>query len=152
MHEGYTYDVFISYRTGIELDAEIGHALQKELESFAVPRSLRRALVNPKQFKNRIRVFRDKTDIPVTHDLNKTIEAKLKQSRSLVVVCSLDTPLSEHCRKEVQYFSNLHGEDRIFTVLITGSPEESVFPLFLEKESHYPPSKKIKTWARPHAD
>lgn len=123
----FEYDAFISYRTGIIPDALVGEELQKVLESYPVPRSLKHHIVQSSKFRNRLKVFRDTTDLSAGADLGEAIKERLRVSRWLVVVCSPDTPRSTYCTDEVRYFEEYHGAGHVLLLLIAGEPHQS-FP------------------------
>ena len=123
----FEYDAFISYRTGIIPDALVGEELQKVLESYPVPRSLKHQIVQSSKFRNRLKVFRDTTDLSAGANLGEAIKERLRVSRWLVVICSPDTPRSTYCTDEVRYFEEYHGASHVLLLLIVGEPHQS-FP------------------------
>ena len=69
------YNAFISYRHS-PVDSKIAAEIQRRLERFSVPRSLRK-----KTGKQKIgRIFRDKEELPITSDLNDDITEALANS------------------------------------------------------------------------
>jgi hypothetical protein len=124
----FEYDAFISYRTSMVPDALVGEELQKVLESYPVPKSLKQNIVAPRKFQSRLKIFRDITDLSAGGNLSEAIKQRLRASRWLIVVCSPNTPLSTYCNDEVRYFNEYHGNGRILHLLIKGEPHES-FPL-----------------------
>lgn len=130
----FEYDAFISYRTTMLPDALVGEELQKVLESYPIPKSLKQNIVKPKRFQSRLKIFRDTTDLSAGGNLNEAIKQRLRTSRWLIVICSPNTPLSTYCKDEARYFSEYHGNDRILYLLIKGEPHES-FPLLTEERS-----------------
>lgn len=131
-----TYDVFISYRSSRSPDSEIAERLQRALEDYGVPRSLRHALVRPGRFgwPSRLRVFRDNSDLSATPDLWQAIRDRLLNSRWLVVVCSPATPESPWVAREIETFIAAHGRERVIAVLVEGEPDESI-PIGLRSEA-----------------
>lgn len=122
----YEFDVFISYRTNLIPDGPAGEELQRVLESYPVPATLRGNLVVPKRFRNRLRVFRDITDLNAGGEISEAIREKLRVSRWLVVVCSPNTPRSAYCLEEISYFESLHGSNHTLYLLIAGEAHESI--------------------------
>jgi len=118
--EPYLYDVFISYRL-IHPDRVVGDALQRTLEAFRTPRSLVHEGV-PRRLR---RVFRDRSELAASPDLESELNEALRRSRFLIVVCSKHTPESEWIAREVEIFRELGGGDRILLLLIDGEPEDS---------------------------
>lgn len=140
----FKYDAFISYRTSVIPDGPIGEELQKVLESYPVPTSLNQHLVEPRRFRNRLKVFRDTTDLSAGVNLNQAIMERLQGARWLVVVCSPNTPLSQYCIEEMRYFEKLHGVERMLFLLIAGEPSESIHKLILEAKTAVETTKAQK--------
>jgi tetratricopeptide (TPR) repeat protein len=135
MNDKFEYDAFISYRTELLPDKPVAEMLQTVLETYPVPAALKQNLASPGRFCNRLRVFRDLTDLKANPDLSAAIEEKLKSSRFLIVVCTPNTLLSRYIREEVEKFVRHHGSSRVLAVLAAGSPEESYPPFMLKKRS-----------------
>lgn len=124
------YDAFISYRHS-ELDKYVAQTLQRKLENYKVPKSV---LKGKNLTRTKIsRVFRDQDELPLASNLSEPIEAALKVSDFLIVICSPRLPLSEWCKKEIETFIELNGRERVLAVLCEGEPYES-FPEALVKE------------------
>jgi hypothetical protein len=123
------YDAFISYRHG-ELDGEVAEKLHKMLESYKIPRSV--AMKCGKKKLNR--VFRDRDELPISHDLSSSLVEALSESEFLVVICSKRTCQSEWVLAEVNTFIEMHGKDKVLTILIDGEPYESIPPQLFYKE------------------
>lgn len=70
--------------------------------------------------------FRDEDELTAAHSLPDRIRAALAQSRTLVVVCSPETPRSTWIDLEIATFAQLHGRERIFTVLADGGSQQSI--------------------------
>ena len=115
------YDVFLSYRHK-PLDGVITQQTFNILESFRLPKALR-----DQGYHGVRRVFRDTEELPVSRILTQTIDAALRTTKCLVVVCSTDTPSSEWVDREVAVFIELGKAEQIYPLLITGTPETS-FP------------------------
>ena len=130
-HDAYfEYDVFISYRTREYPDYLIAEQLQNVLERFPVPQSMKAHIVDPRRWRSRLRVFRDITDLNASPDLSHTLKETLRRSRFLVAVCTPKLCESATCCEEIRYFREIHGDERILTLLALGEPGES-FPDFL---------------------
>ncbi|MCX7774144.1 MAG: toll/interleukin-1 receptor domain-containing protein, partial [Clostridia bacterium] len=114
------YDVFISYRHK-PLDQRMSKSLHAFLETYKLPKSL-------KGFSGIHRVFRDEEELPLKGALSDTIAQALAHSSYLVVVCSPDTPESQWVNREVRTFIEMGLSDRIFALLIAGTPEQSFPP------------------------
>lgn len=115
------YDVFLSYRHR-PLDGVITQQTFNILESFRLPKTLKARGLHGVR-----RVFRDTEELPVSRILTQTIDAALRSTKCLVVVCSTDTPSSEWVDREVAVFIELGKAEQVYPLLITGTPETS-FP------------------------
>lgn len=121
----YHYDAFISYRHK-PLDKAVATKLHKLLETYVAPKNL-------KLGKRKLtRVFRDQEELPTSSDLAHNIQEALQNSAFLIVICSPDTPKSRWVEKEIETFIEMHGTERVLTVLIDGEPQES-FPRALSR-------------------
>ena len=127
------YDAFISYRHA-ELDMEIAKKVHTGLETYHVPKAVRK-----KTGKRKIkRVFRDQEELPIGSDLNDNISTALANSEYLIVICSPRTPESYWVCKEIESFIEMHDRDHVLAVLIEGEPNESFPPQLLTDEKGNP--------------
>ena len=112
----YKYDAFISYRH-LPVDMAVAKRLVELLERVDGPDG------------EKMRVFRDRDELPTEEDLGNAIRNALEDSAYLVVVCSPEYSRSKWCMEELRYFRSLHGNSnaRIIPILVEGEPEES-FP------------------------
>lgn len=117
--QSYKYDVFISYRH-LDPDEEIANALHKFLETFKIPKEISARTL----WKGRS--FIDRQEL-TARDLSDSIIEAIRHSKYFISVCSKRTRFSPWCRKEIELFRELHGDERIFVLLVEGEPEE-VFP------------------------
>ena len=117
------YDAFISYRHS-ELDKAVASGMLRRLESFRLPSSLGRNL--PQEKRRITRIFRDQDELPLSSNLSDPIEEALLHSDFLIVICSPRLPESKWCAREIARFTELHGKDRIITLLVEGDTELSV--------------------------
>lgn len=115
------YIAFISYRH-CPLDIRVAEELRQMIEHYRVPKDLRKD--GKKAFG---RVFRDRDELPLSSDLVQDIYEALDDAQFLIVVCTPETPKSLWVRREIEYFIQQHGRERVLTVLAAGTPEES-FP------------------------
>ena len=118
------YNAFISYRHS-ELDSEIASGIHKRLESFSLPKNLRKQF--PKEMHRIKRVFRDTEELPLADNLSDPIDEALRNSDWLIVICTPRLKESRWCAREVELFSEYHGKEHILCVLAEGEPDES-FP------------------------
>ncbi len=124
------YDAFISYRHN-EKDSYIAKSIHKRLESFRLPRSLRKN--SDKEVKEITRIFRDEEELPLSADLSETINNALQNSDYLICICTPDYLSSSWCIKEVETFLRIRDHSHILVVLADGEPEDS-FPEILTFE------------------
>lgn len=87
MHDELKYWAFISYS---HADAKWAEWLHKQLETFPVPRALvgretERGYAVPKRL---FPLFRDREELPGSANLAENINAALRSSRYLIVICS----------------------------------------------------------------
>lgn len=122
--ENVKYDAFISYRH-CELDKFNAVNIQKKLESFKLPKSLKG--ITPSGKTKITRVFRDQDELPLASNLSDPIEDALVNSDWLIVICTPRLKESQWCATEIETFIRLHGRDHVLAVLAEGEPEDS-FP------------------------
>ena len=118
------YNAFISYRHS-DLDNEVAEGIHKRLESFSLPRNLRKQF--PKERHKIRRVFRDTEELPLADNLSDPINEALQNSDWLIVICTPRLKESKWCAKEIELFSRYHGQEHILCVLAEGEPTDS-FP------------------------
>ena len=122
------YNAFISYRHA-EVDSRIAEEVQTRLERYRLP-----AAVQKRTGIRRIdRIFRDKSELPLTSDLNDDILAALRDADFLILICSPRTRESLWVAKEVETFLGMKGHERILTVIAEGDPEDVVPQILKEK-------------------
>jgi len=112
----YQYDAFISYRHR-PVDQQVAIALQNRLERLKGPDG------------KKLRIFRDKTDLPISSDLSDGIREALESSRFLIVICTPEYQKSKWCMAELTRFRELHknSNTRVLPVLVEGEPMDA-FP------------------------
>lgn len=120
MAELYRYAAFISYSSK---DAAFAKRLHGAIETYAIPRSLGAFDLIGEGKPNRVYpVFRDREELSAG-GLSERIEAALKASARLIVVCSPNSAASPWVEKEILYFAGLGRGDRIFAVIPADAPE-----------------------------
>lgn len=110
----YIYDAFISYRH-MPLDKAVAERLQVLLENFRLQKKA-----------ERLRIFRDQSELTTSNDLGGEIRKALLHSRYLIVVCSEYTKESAWCMEEIRLFKEAHqgSTRRILTLIISGEPSQ----------------------------
>ena len=126
----YRYNAFISYRHSEE-DMEVAEHIQTALERYRIPHSVRKRL----GVEGPLNIFRDKYDLPVTDSLNDTIGVAIRESEYLIVICSVHTKDSIWVDKEIELFLKTHSRKNIFTVLVSGEPQEVIPEVLLYEEA-----------------
>lgn len=125
---GPRYWAFISYS---HKDAAFGRRLHRRLETYALPRRLIGRATPQGVVSTRLApIFRDREELPAAHDLSAEVQAALKESRSLIVVCSPDAAASRWVSREVELYRALHPERPILAAIRSGEPGEC-FPAAL---------------------
>jgi tetratricopeptide (TPR) repeat protein len=121
------YRAFISYS---HADAATATWLHRKLESWQVPRRMRRA--DPTLPRRLAPVFRDREDLASAGELGPQIRAALADSDALLVVCSPEAARSRWVDAEVQAFRAAGRGDRVFALIVGGEPnagdERECFP------------------------
>ena len=134
----YKYRAFISYRH-ISPDQEIAKRLHTLLETYRIPKNIRQG-----SSRTIGKIFRDNEELPISPNLSKNIEAALESSEWFIAVCSPQYQESKWCMKEIEYFINLRGRDRVLALIVNGD-SSSCFPdilRFVPDENGVPVEKK----------
>ncbi|WP_081159825.1 toll/interleukin-1 receptor domain-containing protein [Ensifer aridi] len=115
--EGYRYRAFISYSSK---DRSAAEKLQRSLESYRIPKPLRRSGIHRNERVSPI--FRDRSDLKASADLGQTIKDALENSEYLIVLCSPAAANSKWVDKEISFFKELGRSDNIIAVIVGGLP------------------------------
>jgi len=114
------YWAFISYS---HMDHSWAKWLHRALETYAVPRRLVGVETPDGPAPRRLRpIFKDREDLPVDADLRGRVDKALRQSACLIVICSPNAARSLWVRDEILRFKSIHGESRVFAVIVGGTP------------------------------
>ena len=117
------YWAFISYSHQDEAWAQWLH---KALETYRVPRRLvGRALRGETVPRRLFPVFRDRDELPSSHELGAALTQALKDSRNLIVICSPRSATSRWVNEEIKAWRALGRSDRIFCLIVDGEPNAS---------------------------
>lgn len=158
---GRRYRVFISYSHS---DTRWANWLLRRLEGYRVSARFHGRMAPIGVVERRIApVFRDRDELPTTSALGETIRAALRQSATLVVICSPRSAKSRWVQEEIVAFKRLHGERRVFAFIVDGEPkiagaENDCFSPALrtevgaDGELSGPPAEVVAADARPHGD
>jgi len=114
----FEYAAFISYS---RKDAAFARKLHRTLESYRIPASVGSFELAGSR-KNRLYpVFRDREEL-AAGDLGERLQAALKASARLIVVCSPNAAASIWVEKEIQTFIELGRGEDIFTIVSDIAP------------------------------
>lgn len=123
------FTAFISYS---HVDAAIVKKLHRKIETYVFPKSLRNDYPQLMQMSESGRkigpIFRDREDLPAGQDLSDAVKAALKESHSLIIICSPNAKKSPWVAREIEVFRELHPDRPILAAIIDGEPEEC-FPI-----------------------
>jgi formylglycine-generating enzyme required for sulfatase activity len=120
MAETYRYAAFVSYSSK---DAAFAKRLHRALEGYGIPSTLGRFdTLGGGGKPNRVYpVFRDREEM-AAGDLGQRITTALRESRSLIVVCSPNAAASPWVEKEIEAFLALGRRDRVFAIIAPTAP------------------------------
>ncbi|MBX3618661.1 MAG: toll/interleukin-1 receptor domain-containing protein [Rhizobacter sp.] len=133
----FRYGAFLSYS---HHDKAIARRLQRQLETYRVPRRLvgRETALGPVP-PRMAPVFRDRDELHAGADLKASVQEALTRSRWLIVVCTPDAARSPWVNREIIEFKKLHGERRVLALIARGEPFASDKP-GLEAAECFPPA------------
>jgi WD40 repeat protein len=127
------YRAFISYS---RVDRESAVALQARLERYVLPQALRLVKpglkLDPRPLKP---VFRDEDELVPGQDLTARIQAGLRGSEYLIVVCSPAAAASEWVEKEILEFCALGKGDNVLAIVVGGQPHAEARGMAVDLES-----------------
>ncbi len=130
------YWAFISYS---QRDVKWARWLQSLLETYRIPPGLKHLgderVIPPRLFP----IFRDRDELPSAPDLAEKIRDALRQSRTLIVICSPNSARSPWVDQEVREFKAQGRAERIFPIIIAGEPYASDRPESADQEC-FPPA------------
>jgi tetratricopeptide (TPR) repeat protein len=119
----FKFRAFISYSHADEAWAKWLH---KRLESYRVPSRLVGKPGARGVIPARIgRCFRDQSELAAASHLGETLQAALRDSQVLIVICSPRSATSHWVNEEIRYFRGLGRGDRIFALIVDGEPNAS---------------------------
>lgn len=124
------YRAFVSYS---HADTAAARWVQKAVESYRVPRQLRRAAARPLP-ERLYPVYRDRLDMRVGQDLHGSLLEALTDSDALIVVCSPAAAKSPWVDLEIRTFIACHPASPVLAVIAAGAPgegPEACFPVAL---------------------
>jgi tetratricopeptide (TPR) repeat protein len=148
------YRAFLSYS---HRDRRIAAWLHRALETYDIPQKLVGTHTLEGEVPRRLApIFKDREELSAAHNLSEAIDLALAESDALIVLCSPDAKQSVWVDKEVERFKHLHGDNRVFALLIRGEPADA-FPTSLTVRFHNghrtdEPAEPIAADIRPGGD
>ncbi len=116
----FKYWAFVSYSHQDEAWATWIH---RALESYRLPRGVAGSDFRGEKVPNHLRpVFRDRDELAGGADLGGKLRRSLRESRTLIVICSAKSAASKWVNEEVRYFKSLGREDRVLCLIVSGEP------------------------------
>lgn len=114
------YRAFISYS---HADEAAAGRLHRALEAYRLPRALigRDGKHGPVPAKL-APVFRDREELSAAGSLAADLQAALKDSLVLLVLCSPNAAKSHWVNEEIKLFKRLHGAERVLALIVDGEP------------------------------
>lgn len=156
MTESFKYRAFISYSHADEAWAAWLH---RRLEHYRVPSHLVGRNTSNGPVPRRLgRCFRDQAELSAASDLTETLRQALRDSQSLIIVCSPRSAASRWVNEEIKYFRSLGRGGSIYALIADGEPnaqdpaQESFPRALLEDEDGRPLSEPLAADARPGKD
>jgi tetratricopeptide (TPR) repeat protein len=153
VNKKYKFKAYISYN---HHDESWASWLHKALESFRVPKRLVGSQGEFGALPAKLApVFRDREDLSSGDDLNEQIHVALRDSETLIVVCSPDSARSRWVNEEISYFRSLGRGNRIYSVIVKGDPQarspgdRCFAPALLQDENgraHEPMAADARKW------
>ena len=118
------FNAFISYRHHPQ-DIKVAEQIHKGLERYKVPKAIK------KKTGGKMRLFRDKEELPISSNLTDDITRALHNSDFLIVICSTHVKESMWVQREIETFLQTHDHSQVLTVLADGDDPYDVIPEIL---------------------
>jgi tetratricopeptide (TPR) repeat protein len=135
------YVAFLSYSHRNKAETEWLH---KALERYHIPKKLvGKETAKGKVPARLIPVFRDRDELSASADLGNELRGALEGSENLIVIASPASARSTYVQEEIRHFKSLHGEQRVFALIVGGEPYASGMP-GREEEEAFPLSLRYK--------
>ena len=129
------YRAFLIYS---HADERMARRLHRWLETYKLPaRVVGRATGRGEVPKRLTPIFRDRNELPASHDLNEQVRAALGESAALIVLCSPSARKSRWVGEEISLFRRIHPDRPVLAALFSGEPDEA-FPAALLDDGREP--------------
>lgn len=140
--EEFRYWAFICYAPE---DEPWANWLHKALETYGLPKILQGKSSRFGPLPKRLfPVFRDRDELPLASAQGDQIEWALRESRSLIVICSPAAVASPEVDRQIRYFKSLGREALVYSLVIDGQPSGT--------KSESPPAELLPKAARFQVD
>jgi len=124
---GFKYKAFISYS---HKDKAWANWLHRRLESYTFPKNLTGFQTTSGEVPRNLRpIFRDREELAAGHNLGEKIEAALKASENLIIICSPSAAKSHWVNEEILYFKRHNRDAKIYSIIVEGEPFGTNFDL-----------------------
>lgn len=135
--EAYKYFAFLSFQSS---DAKEALRMQHALETYRLPYTVSRKHGIPRKLGQ---CFCYLTDISLREELMHELEARLAESKYLIILCSPRSAKSTFVNGGIERFIELGRRDRIIPLIVegipySGNPETECYPEALRR--HFPKS------------
>jgi len=135
------YAAFISYS---HADSAVAKRLHRWLESYAIPRRLVGQESAIGTVPGRLRpIFRDREELPTSANLGEEIAGALRESATLIVICSPRAAASRWVNEEILTFKRLGRSGRILCLIVDGEPNATDKPESAAAEC-FPPALRFQ--------
>ena len=142
MGQAKRYRGFISYS---QVDKPFAQRLHKWLEAYRVPKGVAVERVDAKT-RRLGRFFRDDDEMGAATDLGAALRGAIEDAESLIVVCSPASARSKWVQSEILHFKRTGRAERVFAVIVDGSPHASDAASEAERaEECFPPGLRYET-------
>ena len=119
------FRAFISYS---HADERLASRLHRWLETYRLPKRVIGRETHRGAIPKRLTpIFRDRNELPASHDLNEEVRTALTESASLIVLCSPAAQRSRWVEEEISFFRRIYPDRPVLAALLDGEPAEA-FP------------------------
>lgn len=120
------YSAFISYN---HRDRKVATRLHRSLETYRFPRHLRGRETAVGRLGDRLPpIFQDRAELASSSDLAASVREALKNTDSLIVICSPNGAKSRWVNEEIRAFTAMGLRHRVQCLIVGGEPNASRLP------------------------
>lgn len=118
------YWAFISYS---HADERWASWLHRSLETYRLPKDIAGTSGKYGDIPDRLYpIFRDREELASGANLPARINEALAHSRALIVICSPNAVRSRWVDEEIRTFKAMHGEERVYSLIVDGVPHAAM--------------------------